>query len=123
MYNHMISWELKAWIDQVVRVGKTIVYDATGPHGLLGGKKVVVITARAGSYPAGSPRAAMDFQEPYMRHVLKTLGFSEITFIHADNLKAADPQASISAAIQAIQKAVALRTKSEEQETVGAAQS
>jgi len=116
MYNHMISWELKAWIDQVVRVGKTIFYDATGLHGLLGGKKVVVITARAGSYPAGSPRAAMDFQEPYLRHILKTLGFSDITFIHAENLKAADPQASISAAIQSIQKAVVLRTNSESQE-------
>jgi len=121
MYNHMISWELKAWIDQVVRIGKTIFYDAKGPHGLLGGKNSIVITARGGSYPDGSARAALDFQEPYLRHILKTLGFSDISFIHADNLKAADPQASISAAIQSIQKAVVLRTNSETQNMSGAA--
>jgi FMN-dependent NADH-azoreductase len=120
MYNHMISWELKAWIDQVVRIGKTIAYDASGPKGLLTGKKAVVITARGGSYPAGSPRASVDFQEPYLRHILSTLGFSDITFIHAENLNGAQAAASKSAAIDAIQKTLVQRTNSESQELVGA---
>jgi FMN-dependent NADH-azoreductase len=122
MYNHMISWELKAWIDQVVRFGKTVVYGAKGPVGLLKGKKVIVITARGGSYPAGTPRGAVDFQEPYLRHILTTLGFSEVTFIHAENLKGAEAEISRAAAIGAIQKAVTARIESEAGELVDAAQ-
>lgn len=122
MYNHMISWELKAWIDQVVRVGKTVSYGAKGLQGLLQGKKAVVITARGGSYPAGTPRAAVDFQEPYLRHILTVLGFSDVTFIHGENLKGEQAESSRAAAIKAIQKAVAARTESENTELVGAVQ-
>src|SRR5450755_1974562 len=122
MYNHMISWELKAWIDQVVRMGKTIMYDATGPKGLLGGKKAVVITARGGSYPAGSPRAAIDFQGPYLRHILKTLGFSDVTFIHAENLMGAQAEASRTSAAAAIREAIVARADAESHELVGTSQ-
>jgi FMN-dependent NADH-azoreductase len=122
MYNHMISWELKAWIDQVVRMGKTIMYDAAGPKGLLGGKKAVVITARGGSYPAGSPRAAVDFQGPYLRHILKTLGFSDVTFIHAENLNSAQAEASRSSAAAAIREAIVARANAESHELVGTSQ-
>jgi len=85
MYNFTISWELKAWIDQVVRVGKTMTYGATGPKGLLGGKKVVVITSRGGSYSADSPGAQFDFQESYLRRILRFMGLTDVTFIHAQN--------------------------------------
>ncbi len=85
MYNFTISWPLKAWIDQVVRVGKTFGYGPTGPKGLLTGKKAVVITSRAGSYAAGTERAKIDFQEPYLRHMLGFIGISDVTFIHAEN--------------------------------------
>ena len=122
MHNHMISWELKAWIDQVVRVGKTITYGAKGPQGLLQGKKAVVITARGGSYPSGTPRAASDFQEPYLRHILTVLGFSEAVFIHGENLKGEQAESSRAAAISAIQKVAASHTESESGELVGAAQ-
>jgi FMN-dependent NADH-azoreductase len=116
MYNHMISWELKAWIDQVVRVGKTIAYGAKGPQGLLGGKKAVVITARGGSYPAGSSRAAVDFQEPYLRHILTTLGFSDVTFIHAENLKGDQLESSRAGAATAIHNAIVAHAGSESRE-------
>src|SRR6267378_3199074 len=43
MYNFSIPSTLKAWIDQIVRVGKTVVFGAEGPKGQLNGKKVVVI--------------------------------------------------------------------------------
>jgi FMN-dependent NADH-azoreductase len=116
MYNHMISWELKAWIDQVVRVGKTIVFDATGLKGQLVGKKAVVITARGGSYPAGSSRATVDFQEPYLRHILKTLGFSDVTFVHAENLKGAQVETSRAAAATEIHNVIAAHADSESRE-------
>lgn len=122
MYNHMISWELKAWIDQVMRVGKTFVYGAAGPKGLLTGKRAVVITARGGSYPAGSARAAVDFQSPYLRHILTTMGFSDVTFIHAENLMGPQAEASRTGATEAIHNAVIARTNIEPREMVGSPQ-
>lgn len=85
MYNFTISWELKAWIDQVVRVGKTIAYDAHGARGLVKNKKVIVVTSRGGSYAAGTPRFDSDFQEPYLRRILAFMGLTDVTFIHAEN--------------------------------------
>jgi FMN-dependent NADH-azoreductase len=122
MYNHMISWELKAWIDQVMRMGKTFVYGANGPKGLLTGKRAVVITARGGSYPAGSPRAAVDFQGPYLRHILATMGFSDVTFIHAENLMSQQAEASRAGAAEAIHNAVVAHANAEPREMVGSSQ-
>ncbi len=85
MHNFTISWPLKAWIDQIVRVGKTIVYGENGRRGTLQGKQVVVISSRGGSYQPGTPRAQTDFLEPYLRAVLGYLGLTDITFIHAEN--------------------------------------
>ena len=84
MYNHTISSLLKAWIDQVVRMGKTMRYGNDGPRGLLKDKKVVVVTARGGAYEKGSPTEAFDFQAPYLKHVLGAMGLSDVTFIHAE---------------------------------------
>jgi FMN-dependent NADH-azoreductase len=106
MYNFTISWPLKAWIDQVARMGKTFVYDAKGPKGLLGGKKVVVITSRGGAY-AGTARAAMDFQEPYLRHILGFIGLNDVTFVHAENQSNAQAAASREAAVQQIHQTIA----------------
>jgi FMN-dependent NADH-azoreductase len=64
MYNFSISWELKAWIDQVVRLGKTVVYGATGPKGLLQGEKVIVITSRGGEYVRDFAAPNFDFRRP-----------------------------------------------------------
>jgi FMN-dependent NADH-azoreductase len=77
MYNFTISSLLKAWIDQIVRPGKTVIYGPGGPKGLLTGKKVVVLTARGGAYSNGSPRAAYDYQEPYLRAILAYIGLTE----------------------------------------------
>jgi FMN-dependent NADH-azoreductase len=85
MYNFSIPSPLKAWIDQVVRIGKTVGYGPSGAQGLLGRKKVVVITSRGGAYEKGTPREAFDFQEPYLRHILGYVGLTGATFIHAEN--------------------------------------
>lgn len=85
MYNFTISWELKAWIDQVVRAGRTIAYGPDGVKGLVHDKKVIVITSRAGSYRAGTPRFEFDYQEPYLRRALGFMGLTDVTFVHAEN--------------------------------------
>jgi FMN-dependent NADH-azoreductase len=85
MYNFSIPSSLKAWIDQIVRLGKTVGYGPNGPQGLLTQKKVVVITSRGGAYEKGTAREAFDFQEPYLRHILGFIGLTDVTFIHAEN--------------------------------------
>jgi len=59
MYNFTIPAPLKGWIDQVVRVNKTVAWGANGPQGLLQGKKVVVITSRGSSFLPGTRSAAL----------------------------------------------------------------
>jgi FMN-dependent NADH-azoreductase len=83
MYNFQVPAVLKAWIDHLVRVGVTVVYGENGPVGQLNGKKVTVIVASAGSYPAGTPGAAYDHLTPYLKHILGFIGLTDITFLEA----------------------------------------
>jgi FMN-dependent NADH-azoreductase len=85
MYNFSISSTLKAWIDHVAWTGRTFRYTASGPEGLLKGKKVFVASARGGIYSEG-PYSVMDFQEPYIRAVLRFIGLDDVTFVHLEGL-------------------------------------
>ncbi len=109
MHNFTISARLKAWLDQVVRFGKTFSFGESGPKGLLTGKKVYVFTSRGGSYEPGTPTAQFDFQEPYLRHVLAFIGMTDVTFIHAENQSKPElAPAAKAAAMQKIEDAVAV---------------
>jgi FMN-dependent NADH-azoreductase len=85
MYNFSISTGLRAWFDYVLRPGETFSYSEAGPQGLVKGKRVIVIESRGGLYSEG-PAKAIDFQEPYLRHLLGFMGLSDITFIHAEKI-------------------------------------
>jgi FMN-dependent NADH-azoreductase len=102
MYNFSISSPLKAWIDQIVRIGKTFGYGPHGPRGLLEMKKVIVITARGGAYEKGTATEAFDFQVPYLRHILGFIGLTDITFIHAENQSREQAPTSFGAAVERI---------------------
>ena len=86
MYNFSIPSTLKAWIDHVARRGRTFRYTEKGPEGLLKNKKVFVLGARGGVYSKGTPYAAFDFQEPYLRTVLGFLGLTDVTFVHFEGV-------------------------------------
>ncbi len=107
MYNFSISSSLKAWIDQVVRVGRTVAYGAQGPKGQLAGKKVFVLTSRGGAYGPDTHYARIDFQEPYLRHILGFIGLTDVTFIHAENQLRESAGTSFTAAVEAIGKIAA----------------
>jgi FMN-dependent NADH-azoreductase len=107
MYNFAIPSVLKAWIDQIVRIGKTVVYGPNGRLGLLGNRKVVVITARGGAYEKGTPRENFDFQEPYLRHIFDFVGITDVTFIHAENQLSGGAGPSLAAAAEQIAQLVA----------------
>jgi FMN-dependent NADH-azoreductase len=83
MYNFGISSTLKAWFDHLLRPRVAFYYDQDGPHGLLGGRKVVVIESQAGLYEAGSPA---DSQEPHLRQMLGFAGLEDVTFVRANRL-------------------------------------
>jgi FMN-dependent NADH-azoreductase len=80
MYNFGIPSVLKAWIDHVVRAGKTFSYGAKGPEGLAKGKKALLVLGRGGIYSEG-PYKIMDYQETYLRAVLGFIGITEVESI------------------------------------------
>jgi FMN-dependent NADH-azoreductase len=86
MYNLSIPAVFKAWIDQIVRVGKTFAFGANGLEGLVKGKKVTIITASGSVFRAGTPYAPYNFQEPYLRGILGFIGITDIEFIVADGV-------------------------------------
>jgi FMN-dependent NADH-azoreductase len=83
MHNFSIPSSLKLWIDQIARVGKTFSYEGGTPAGLLRGKKATFLVATGGVYEQGTPMAAMNFIEPYLRSVFGFLGVTDVTFISA----------------------------------------
>jgi len=83
MHNFGIPSVLKLWIDQVARAGRTFSYGSGGPIGLLKGKKATVLSASGGSYEAGSPAAAANFMDPYLKTVLGFMGVTDTRFISA----------------------------------------
>ncbi|WP_061021372.1 NAD(P)H-dependent oxidoreductase [Bradyrhizobium sp. CCH5-F6] len=87
MYNFTIPSQLKAWIDRILVVGKTFKYGAAGPEGLAGGKRVIVAISRGGHYGAGSPAAAGEHLETYLRWVFGFIGIANPEFISADGIQ------------------------------------
>jgi FMN-dependent NADH-azoreductase len=85
MYNFSISSQLKAWIDRIVKAGRTFRYAATGPVGLAGGKRVVIVSSRGGIY-TNPERNGWDFQENYLRLVFAFLGITDVSVIRAEGL-------------------------------------
>ncbi|NUT46712.1 MAG: NAD(P)H dehydrogenase [Saccharothrix sp.] len=87
MYNFGVPSSLKAWLDWVL-VPELFVDQETG-EGVLTGTRVVVVTARGGSYAPGTPRHSFDFQEPYLRAVFGMIGLDrDLEFVHAELTKA-----------------------------------
>jgi len=113
MYNFGVTGSFKAYIDQIVRVGRTFGYDpVSGPMGLLAGKRLIVLTARGGGgYGPGEPREAANLQDPYIRAAFGLVGVTDITFIHGNNLSLGDAvrEQSLAAAHSQIQEVVTAR--------------
>ena len=88
MYNFAVPAALKAWIDHVVRAGKTFRYTAAGKlEGLLTGKKLLAIIASGGTYKEAGVRA-LDHELPYLRFIFGFIGITDIQFIQASGTRA-----------------------------------
>jgi FMN-dependent NADH-azoreductase len=87
MYNFTIPSQLKAWIDRILVAGKTFKYAPEGVQGLAGNKRVIVALSRGGYYGAGTPMAALEHLETYLRSVLAFIGITNPEFISADGIQ------------------------------------
>ena len=92
MYNFGVTAQLKNWIDAIARAQVTFRYTATGPEGLLTGKKVYLALARGGVHRD----SASDSQVPYLKTMLGFLGMTDLQFVYAEGL-AMGPEAQQSA--------------------------
>ena len=115
LYNFGMPAQLKAWFDQIIRVGRT--FDFTGdpiaPYRPLLRSKPVVVLVSAGDaamLPGGSafPRATL---EPHLTTLLTFNGLLDLTFIRVgDEEKPGEShERSIAAAEQAIDRYAATR--------------
>ncbi|MFF1605428.1 FMN-dependent NADH-azoreductase [Streptomyces mirabilis] len=76
MYNYSIPSTLKAWLDNVLLLGRT-----AGETPSAQGTPVIVVASRGGSYAPGTPREDYEFVQNYLEAVLKgTLGL-DLDFI------------------------------------------
>ncbi|MFI9050506.1 FMN-dependent NADH-azoreductase [Streptomyces sp. NPDC053427] len=65
MYNFTIPSTLKAWLDQVIIMGRT-----AGAEPSSKGTPVTVVASRGGSYAPGTPREGMEYVLNYLEAVL-----------------------------------------------------
>jgi len=84
-WNFGIPSALKAWIDLVVRPGRTFKYADGGVTGLAGGKQAILIVASGGVFTEG-PWKSWDFVEPYLRKILGFIGIDNVQSVRAEGM-------------------------------------
>lgn len=99
MHNFSVSSLLKAYIDQVCRYGLTFQYGVSGPEGLLQGKKGIIVSS-AGMDFQDEPAKDIDFQTPYLKHILSFMGIKDISVVPVQGVDRSDanPENIISSA-------------------------
>ena len=105
MWNFSIPYRLKQYIDILVQPGQTFSVSADGNYeGLVKNKPTVVVYARGGAYPEGTPMAGYDFQKPYVELILGFMGLTDVQSIVVDTLNEG-PEAAAKAKADALTKA------------------
>lgn len=89
MYNFSVPSGFKAYIDQIVRFGRTVAYEPNEVADifkpLVLGKKMFIIEARGDSgFEPGGRYEKMNYHDPYLITVFGFMGITDITFIHVE---------------------------------------
>lgn len=91
MYNFSIPSTLKAYIDQIIRPGRTFAFEPNSENPyqpLVSGKKMMIITSRGGSgFGRGEPNENRNYQDPYLKAIFGFIGITDISFIHLENVE------------------------------------
>lgn len=113
MYNFNVPSALKAYIDQIIRPGRTFGYDRTrtpAAFGLVSGKRLILVTSRGGAgYGPGEPAESMNFETPYLKAAFGWIGLTDVAAVHLDGTGPADSPSdeSVARARAAIRQVVA----------------
>ncbi len=84
MYNFAVPAALKAWIDHIVRSGKSFSANPDGSYtGLIKGKKATIVIASSGSYQPGTPTETYNYERPYLKQILGFIGITDVEFVEA----------------------------------------
>ena len=78
MHNLAAPSVLKAWIDHVVRAGRTFAMTPEGKTGTLPDRPVFVAVASGGVF-SGERARQPDFLTPWLRHVLGGIGLTDVS--------------------------------------------
>ncbi|KJZ40736.1 MULTISPECIES: FMN-dependent NADH-azoreductase [Pseudomonas] len=113
MYNYGMPAALKAWFDQVIRIGKTFTFDlARGDFPLepiMSGKTLVILSSRGEfGFGAGGIREKMNHLETHIQTCAHYLGVEQTHVITIDfqEFNDARHEVSIAEAFEAIQQLV-----------------
>jgi FMN-dependent NADH-azoreductase len=88
MYNFNVPANVKAWIDHIVRVGKTFEIKGTELKGLLpAGRKATFIVASGSNFKPGGPRAHQDHESPYLQSIFSFIGITDTRVLLAGDAK------------------------------------
>ncbi|MDL5056025.1 FMN-dependent NADH-azoreductase [Geitlerinema calcuttense] len=90
MYNFSVPSGFKAYIDQIVRIGRTVNIESSDAgkvyKPLVLGKKMYIIEALGDSgLQPGGRYETMNHLDPYLITVFGFMGITDITFIHVEN--------------------------------------
>ncbi|RON86398.1 FMN-dependent NADH-azoreductase [Pseudomonas fluorescens] len=103
MYNFSVPSGLKAWVDQIVRLGLT--FDHTLDNGvaqytpLLQGKKALIVTSRGGfGFGPGGELEALNHADPWLRTALGFIGINDVTVVAAEGEESAERTFTVSLA-------------------------
>lgn len=80
MHNYTLPSVLKAWIDQVLRVGRTMQSTPAGKMGMLQDRPVFIGVASGGVF-SGERANQPDFLTPYLSLALNSIGLKTLQFL------------------------------------------
>jgi len=96
MHNLTVPSVLKAWIDQVLRAGRTFRSTASGKTGMLADRPVLVAIASGGTF-TGERAGQPDFLRPYLKEVLGSIGLKSTQFLAVQATAFLDDETAASA--------------------------
>jgi FMN-dependent NADH-azoreductase len=105
IYNFGMPAQLKAYFDQIIRIGRTFAIDPQpeDPYRpLLASKPCIIVTAASepALYPGG-PLAHLNFLEPHLRTLWRFIGVDDVSFVRVVSGDATGPDAGSLAAAEA----------------------
>ncbi len=96
MYNFGVPSTLKAYIDNIVRVGRTFNFDQSKPNPyvpLVHGKKLyAVLSAGGGGYAPGGPVAGYEHEGTYLQAIYGFMGVTDSKVMYLENANAGPEQ-------------------------------